>query len=215
MGKIPLTLLIAKELSTAYDVVLRLKQKSPSTQPKKIAWGYIKNFHPEKKSSCRTCTWVRTPNELVKVQHVAFENGIRKRWFTESIFINSIRNYRMDILHDIIWEKGFVINCGLICFIVNCKISWSCKNTADTPDGIFHISKFLLAPFNFLVSFRSFQNETSKNESCLFQNKDALAGNRTRAPRVAGEDSTTEPPMRKVFLHRESNPGRLGESQES
>ena len=26
-------------------------------------------------------------------------------------------------------------------------------------------------------------------------NKDALAGNRTRAPRVAGEDSTTEPPM--------------------
>ena len=25
--------------------------------------------------------------------------------------------------------------------------------------------------------------------------KNALAGNRTRAPRVAGEDSTTEPPM--------------------
>ena len=185
--------------------------------------GLYQKLSSRKKSSCRTCTWVRTPNELVKAQHVAFEYGIRKRWFTESIFINSIRNYRMDILHDIIWEKGFVINCGLICFIVNCKISWSSKNTADTPDGIFHISKFLLAPINFLVSFRKFQNEkTSKNtcvsgawKSCLFHNKDALAGNRTRAPRVAGEDSTTEPPMRKVFLHRESNPGRLGESQES
>ena len=27
------------------------------------------------------------------------------------------------------------------------------------------------------------------------RSKIALAGNRTRAPRVAGEDSTTEPPM--------------------
>ena len=40
-----------------------------------------------------------------------------------------------------------------------------------------------------------------------------MAGNRTRAPRVAGEDSTTEPPL--LFPDRESNPGRVGESHES
>ena len=44
--------------------------------------------------------------------------------------------------------------------------------------------------------------------------KVALAGNRTRASRVAGENSTTEPPMHK-FPDRESNPGRVGESHES
>ena len=44
------------------------------------------------------------------------------------------------------------------------------------------------------------KNETKMTDSYKenLKPKCALAGNRTRAPRVAGEDSTTEPPMRNV-----------------
>ena len=56
----------------------------------------------------------------------------------------------------------------------------------------------------------------SQKKKCFpFVKKTSFPGNRTRDPRVAGEDSTTEPPMRKMFLDWETNLGRLGESQES
>ena len=43
-------------------------------------------------------------------------------------------------------------------------------------------------------------NTSLMNATKAKQSKNALAGNRTRAPRVAGEDSTTEPPMPSHYL---------------
>jgi len=87
MGKLPLTLLIAKELSTAYDVVLRLKKNSPSTQPEKIAWGYIKNFHQEKSLHAEHAlglghrtNWSKL--NMLRLNMVSGNDGLRNRFLS-------------------------------------------------------------------------------------------------------------------------------------